>query len=108
MSDAPVSAMTAIQSVATPATASTRNAALSTSDIAMFARMLRTVARLEPNRVGDLRQFVGHQRDVGGFERGVAADRAHRDADVGGGKRRRVVDAVADHRDRRRSACRSA
>ena len=43
---APVSARTAIHSVATPATAMTTNAALSTIEIAMLARMFRTVARL--------------------------------------------------------------
>ena len=98
ISEAPVSAMTAIQSVATPATASARNAALSTSDTTMFARMLRIVARLNRIGVGDLRQFVGHQRDVSGLERRIAADGAHRNPDVRGRQGRRVVDAVADHR----------
>ena len=46
ISDAPMSATTAIHSVALPTTASTRNAAFSTSEKPMFARMLRTVARL--------------------------------------------------------------
>ena len=36
---------------------------------------------------------------VGGFARDVGADPAHRDADVGALQRRRVVDAVAGHRD---------
>ena len=55
-------------------------------------------ARLRRIAKGSFRQVVAHQGDVGGLERGVAAGRAHRDADVGGGQRRRVVDAVADHR----------
>ena len=70
----------------------------------MFARMLRDGRAAEAERVGNLQQLVGHQRDVGGLERGVGAGDAHRDADVGGGERRRVVDAVADHR----HACRIA
>ena len=50
------------------------------------------------------RQVVAEQRDVGGLERRVGAGGAHRDADVGGRERGRVVDAVADHRDRADSA----
>ena len=46
MSDAPMSATTAIQSVAVPASAMTRNAAFSTSENPMFIRMLRAAARL--------------------------------------------------------------
>ena len=49
MIDAPVSARTAIHSVATPATAATTNAAFSTIEIARFVLMLRTVARLRRN-----------------------------------------------------------
>ncbi len=62
--------------------------------------MFRSVARAEPHRVRQLREVVGHQGDVGRLERDVAAGGAHGDADVGGGERRGVVDAVADHRDR--------
>ena len=39
-----------------------------------------------------------HQRDAGAFHRHVGAG-AHRDADIRGGERGRVVDAVAGHRD---------
>ena len=53
----------------------------------------------QAQRKRQLRQVVAHERDVGRFEGGVAADGAHHDADIGGGQRRRVVDAVADHRD---------
>ena len=95
-----MSATTAIHSVAVPTTAITRNAAFSTIENAMFAWMLRDGGAAQAQRVGDLQQLVGHQRDVGGLERGVAAGDAHRDADVGGRERRRVVDAVADHRER--------
>ena len=66
----------------------------------MFTRMLRTRGAAQTNRVGNLRQFIGHERHVRGLERGVAPDGAHGNPDVGGGERRRVVDAVADHRNR--------
>jgi hypothetical protein len=49
---------------------------------------------------GQAGEVVGHECDVGGFEGGVGAGGAHRDADVSGGERGCVVDAVADHRDR--------
>jgi hypothetical protein len=49
MIDAPVSATIAIQSVATPATAATTNAAFMTIEMARFILMLRTVARLRRN-----------------------------------------------------------
>ena len=62
--------------------------------------MLASVRAAEPQRERELGEIVGHQHDVGGFKRDVGAGGAHGDADVGGGQRRRVVDAVADHRDR--------
>ena len=46
----------------------------------------------------DAAQVTLHQRDAGRFHRDVGA-RAHRDADVRLRQRRRVVDAVAGHRD---------
>ena len=49
MIDAPVSATIAIHSVATPATAATTNAAFMTIEMARFALILRTVARLSRN-----------------------------------------------------------
>ena len=45
-------------------------------------------------------EAVGHERDVGALEGDVGAGGAHRDPDARGGERGRVVDAVADHRDR--------
>ena len=55
-------------------------------------------------RVGDeprqLAEVVGHQRDVGGLDRGVGAGGAHGDAEARPRHRGGVVDAVADHRDR--------
>jgi len=45
MTEAPVSARTAIQSVADPVIAVTRKIALSTSETTRFILMLRTVAR---------------------------------------------------------------
>ena len=52
ITDAPVSASTAIHSVATPVTAATTNAAFSTIEIARFILMLRTVARLKRSAYG--------------------------------------------------------
>ena len=52
----------------------------------------------QAQRKRQFRQVVAHERDIGRLERGVAADGAHHDADIGGRQRRRVVDAVADHR----------
>jgi hypothetical protein len=46
----------------------------------------------------DARQIALEQGDAGAFDRDVGAG-AHGDADIGGGKRGRVVDAVAGHRD---------
>ena len=49
---------------------------------------------------------VGHDHGVGGLRRDGRSGRAHRDADVGEGERRRVVDAVAHHHAQaRRSGC---
>ena len=81
--DAPVSARTAIHSVASRSTASTRNAAFSASETATLVLMLRTSRAPGAAAYGSFRQLVGHQRDVGGLERGIGAGRAHRDADVG-------------------------
>ena len=50
--------------------------------------------------LGQAVQAVDRQHDVGRLRRGCDASGPHRDADVGAGQRRRVVDAVADH-DRR-------
>ena len=50
--------------------------------------------------VRQVAQVLTHESDVGGLDGHVAAHRTHRDADVGGGQGRRVVDAVADHRGR--------
>lgn len=46
---------------------------------------------------GEHQQVVAHQGDVRGLDRHGRAGRAHRDADVGGGQRRRVVHAVTHH-----------
>jgi hypothetical protein len=46
-----------------------------------------------------VRQIVGHQRHVGCLQRNVRPRRAHRDADRGACHRRRIVHAVAHHRD---------
>jgi hypothetical protein len=61
----------------------------------------------QPHEGGNLAQVVVHQRDVGGFDGGVGAGRAHGKADVGARQRRRIVDAVADHADQTPCPCRS-
>ena len=60
--------------------------------------MLRIVARLRRARADDAAQVALDQRDAGALHRDVGAG-AHRDADIGLRQRRRVVDAVAGHRD---------
>ncbi len=51
------------------------------------------------DRGDDRREVVVGEHHVGRLLRHVGAGDAHRDADVGGLERRRVVDAVAGHRD---------
>ena len=60
--------------------------------------MLASVASASRARAHDAVQIALEQRDAGALDRDVGA-RAHGDADVGGGERRRVVDAVAGHGD---------
>ncbi len=60
--------------------------------------MLRIVAARQPPRPHDAAQVALQQRDAGALDGDVGAG-AHGDADVGGGQRRRVVDAVAGHGD---------
>mmetsp|Transcript_4495 Transcript_4495/g.15917 ORF Transcript_4495/g.15917 Transcript_4495/m.15917 type:complete len:410 (+) Transcript_4495:690-1919(+) len=50
--------------------------------------------------LADAREVVRQQRDVRGLHRGGRAGDAHGDAHVRGPERGRVVDAVADHRER--------
>ena len=58
------------------------------------------MARDRRTAVGTPRELVADQRDVRGLEGDVRAG-ADRDPEVGLRQRRRVVDAVADHRDDR-------
>jgi hypothetical protein len=60
--------------------------------------MLRMVAT--DNRRASTRpsEIAAQERDAGAFDRYIRAA-AHRDADVGRGQRRRVIDAIADHGD---------
>ena len=60
--------------------------------------MLRIVARRQAARAHDAAQVALHERHAGALHRDVGAG-AHRDADVRLRERRRVVDAVARHRD---------
>ena len=92
-----MSATTAIQSVATPARAASTQRQLDGDgerDVGADGGERRAA---EADGEGNGAQVVGHQRNVGGLDRGVGAGGAHGDADVGRGQRRRVVDAVADH-----------
>ena len=66
-----------------------------------FWRILRQRRPRQRNRVGHAAEVVAHQRDVGRFHRHVGTG-AHGEGDVGGGQRRRVVDAVAGHGDKPR------
>ena len=56
-------------------------------------------AAAEPDRLDDRAEIVVEQHDGGRFARHVGAAPAHRDADMGRLQRRRIVDAVAGHRD---------
>ena len=43
-------------------------------------------------------EIAGHERDVGGLNGDIAAERAHRDAEIAGGERGRIIHPVAyDH-----------
>src|ERR1700726_1158068 len=52
----------------------------------------------ETQRTHDPAQVAAHQRHARTFHRDVRPG-AHRDSDVGGGERRRVVDPITGHRD---------
>ena len=49
------------------------------------------------DRFADPVEPVGEDHHIGGLRRGAGADGGKRDADIGRGQRRRIVDAVADH-----------
>ncbi len=55
-------------------------------------------------RSGDLGEVVSYQ-SVGRLECGLRFSAIHRDADIGVGQRRRVVDGIADHRHEVSWAC---
>ena len=92
----PTSAKTAIQSAVSPTLASASNGNLDRKrehDILAcdFQDPLR-----EPDGQRKLQGVVVHQYDIRGFHGGVAAECAHRHADVRARQHRRVVDSVAD------------
>ena len=60
--------------------------------------MFRIDGAAELDGPDDAAQVAFHQRDAGALDGHVGAG-AHRDADVGLGQRRGIVDAVAGHRD---------
>jgi hypothetical protein len=100
---APVSARIAGQRPVMPTTVVTRNTAFSPSATAMFWRMLRHGARDRSTMRGDVGRRGRAARGIRRLQRDIGAA-AHGDADVGGGERRRVVDAVADLGDHKPSA----
>ena len=67
--------------------------------------MLRIVRLREADGGGHARQVARHQHHVGALDGDVGAG-ADGDADIGRGKRRRVVDAVADEGDAAAGPCR--
>ncbi len=66
--------------------------------------IVRERAPREADRVGGGAQVAGHERQVGRLDRDVGAG-ADREAEICLRERRRVVDAVADHRDDPPSSC---
>ena len=72
------------------------------------SRRRRSAARsaanaADPGGLEHAIEAVDGDDDVGGVRRDRRAGRGERDADIGGGERGRVVDAVADHHDRPRA-----
>ena len=61
--------------------------------------IVRKARRPRRDRLRDRAPVVPHQGHVRRLDRGIRAGGAHRDADVRLRERRRIVDAVADHRD---------
>ena len=51
----------------------------------------------EREKMRNAAKIARHQRDVGSLNGHVASERAHRDAQIAGRERGRVVHAVADH-----------
>ena len=76
-----MSAATAMTRVTSPSGARTTKTALMASDAMTFCRITRVAWRAPVTRAGQAGEVVGHERDVGGFDGGVGACRAHRDAD---------------------------
>ena len=56
-------------------------------------------ATTEPDGFGNHDQVVAHESDIGRLNRCVGACRAHRNADIGGGKSGCVIYTIADHAD---------
>ena len=94
---APVSANTAIHNVASPHSVRPKNTSLTPARRQCSATARVAVRRDSRTNSGKLAQVVVHEDDVGRFDRGIGAGRAHGEADIGARQRRRVVDAVADH-----------
>ena len=96
---APISANTAIHIVACPIKVRVMKTALIPSASEMFCLSTAAVSRESRMNVGILRRSSIHDRDVGGLDGRVGACGTHGETDVGAGKSRRIVDAVAHHGD---------
>ena len=81
-----------------PNAASTMPRASTAMVPAKFCQMVPRVRRATRKRLDETHEIVAEQHHVGALARDIGAG-AHGDADARLGQRRRVVDAVADHRD---------
>lgn len=93
----PVSAKTAIHMVALPVSARSAKMILDADGEGDVLDEQAVGDAGEAHERCDRRDPVVHHGNVGGLDGAVRAAHAHGDADVGSGKRRGVVDAVARH-----------
>jgi len=94
--EAPISAAMAAHNAASPNIVKTAKIAFTISDRAMFWRMPQRATRMA-DQPGKLRQIIGHQCNVGGFDGGIAARSAHGDPERRPCQGRCVVHAIAHH-----------
>ena len=76
-----------------------RNGDVNGKDEAHRLAQIVVDAAAETDRLDDGAEIVVEQHDGGSFARHVRSAPAHGDADMGGLQRRRIVDAIAGHRD---------
>ena len=92
---APVSARMAGHRPVTPITVVTRKIAFRPRAMVMFWRILPHHAPRQVDHVGNVLDAAMKHRRISRLQGHVGAA-PHGDADVGGGERRRIIDAVAD------------